>query len=90
MMFQLPPTPTPFPDYYEAGTRAAHASAMTQQLQLTDLIDFWEMAPEIVGLWNMFSDYTVAFQWIIFAAVIIAMLSIAFLTIKKFVDSDDL
>jgi hypothetical protein len=46
----MPPTPTPIP----AGT------PVNLNLEGSEL---WSMAPDMVGLWGQFGDYTQALQW---------------------------
>jgi len=53
----IPPTPTLTPD----GT----------PIPLNfDELSLWQMAPESVGLWNQFNEYTPTLQWIFVALLL--------------------
>lgn len=62
----IPPTPTPMP----LGTPIPLGIG-----QLT----LWQFAPDAVGLWGQFSDYTAGFQWaviIVLGLVLIGLIAV--------------
>jgi hypothetical protein len=57
----IPPTPTPIP--YNAPPVALEF----------DGVLLWDVAPNAVGFWGQFGDYTPVLQWIIVGMLVIAL-----------------
>jgi hypothetical protein len=71
-----PPTPTQVP--IEMGT-----THETLQLAFAGEASLWETAPEVVGLWGSFSDYTPVLQWMVVAILCVVLLWMAARVIKS-------
>lgn len=71
----IPPTPTPMP----------YGTPIPINLQ-NDLL--WHMAPNAVGFWNQFSDYTPVLQWVLVALLLGVFVWVVAIRIKKVTESE--
>lgn len=77
----IPPTPTYIPP--NSGEFAQYASS----LDLSNIVNLWDVAPHGVGLWNQFRDWTPALQWILVLAALLALFWLGFILLKRFGES---
>ena len=66
-----PPTPTALPP-----------AAPVELPALANAIDTWGVAPEVVGFWNQFRDYTPALQTMLILLVVIGLIFIIIKQVK--------
>lgn len=67
-----PPTPTPLPP-----------AAPVELPALTNAVDTWAIAPEVVGFWNQFGDYTPAFQIMLVLLTVIGLIFLIMNLIRR-------
>lgn len=73
-----PPTPTAMPP--------------TEPIELPALregISMWEIAPNAVGFWNQFGEYTPAIQWILLFMTIISLVFLMMFLMRRFGERKD-
>jgi hypothetical protein len=78
----IPATPTAIPDM--TGTMAEAA----QSLDLGGM-QLWDIAPEAIGFWNMFSPQNLVLIWVIIGAlVVVLIMSLMFLYRRMFGENE--
>jgi hypothetical protein len=78
----IPPTPTFLPP-------AAPGSVVAQARQVSlNNVSLWEMAPDAVGLWGSFRDFTPVLQWV-FVAVLVVILVWSAVTLIKSLSEEE-
>lgn len=78
----IPPTPTFSPP-------AAPGSVMAQARNIAlDDVSLWQMAPDAVGLWGSFRDFTPVLQWV-FVAILVFILFWSAVTLIKSLSEEE-
>jgi hypothetical protein len=76
----IPPTPTAIPDM--VGPMAEAAQSLN-----TGEFTLWNIAPDAVGLWNMFSPQNEVLIWVLVGALIVVLImTVVFLYRRVFGD----